>query len=81
MYVKYTIAKYPVACHWKLQGKGTRFGLMNGSPLLSPCCFPPWKKGVLRLILNRARARNALSSALMAALKAALDGADASGRG
>jgi enoyl-CoA hydratase/carnithine racemase len=33
--------------------------------------------GVLRLVLNRPRARNALSSELMAALKAALDGAAA----
>src|ERR1700749_363801 len=42
-------------------------------PLLLPACTG----GVLRLILNRPNARNALSSELMAALKAALDGAAA----
>lgn len=39
-------------------------------PLLTACMG-----GVLRLTLNRPRARNALSSELMAALKSALDGA------
>src|ERR1700749_4140956 len=42
-------------------------------PLLLPACTG----GVLRLVLNRPNARNALSSELMAAIKSALDGAAA----
>ena len=45
-----------------------------------PLLLSVLENGVLRLTLNRARARNALSSALMTALKAALDGADAKAR-
>lgn len=45
----------------------------DSAPLLLTACTG----GVLRLILNRPSARNALSSDLMAALKAALDGAAA----
>ncbi|HZQ39137.1 MAG TPA: enoyl-CoA hydratase-related protein, partial [Rhizomicrobium sp.] len=42
-------------------------------PLLLTACTG----GVLRLVLNRPNARNALSSELMAAIKSALDGAAA----
>jgi enoyl-CoA hydratase/carnithine racemase len=45
-----------------------------------PLLLSALEHGVLRLTLNRAGARNALSSALMAALQAGLDGADASAR-
>ena len=47
---------------------------MNATP---PLLLTATTGGVLRLILNRPGARNALSSELMAALKAALDGAAA----
>ena len=46
----------------------------------SPLLLSAQENGVLRLTLNRPGARNALSSALMTALQAALDGADASAR-
>jgi enoyl-CoA hydratase/carnithine racemase len=45
-----------------------------------PVLLSALEHGVLRLTLNRVRARNALSSALMTALQAALDGADPSAR-
>ena len=46
----------------------------------APLLLSALEHGVLRLTLNRPHARNALSSALMAALQAALDGADAAAR-
>jgi enoyl-CoA hydratase/carnithine racemase len=45
-----------------------------------PLLLSALEHGVLRLTLNRPRARNALSPSLMTALQAALDGADASAR-
>ena len=50
------------------------------APTEQPLLLFTLENGVLRLTLNRPKARNALSSALMAALKAALDGADAQAR-
>ncbi len=50
------------------------------APSPEPLLLCALENGVLRLTLNRARARNALSSALMTALKAALDGADGRAR-
>ena len=52
---------------------------MNAAPEI-PLLLNTLENGVLRLTLNRARARNALSSGLMTALAAALDRADASAR-
>jgi len=45
-----------------------------------PLLLSSLENGILRLTLNRPRARNALSSALMAELQAALDGAPAPAR-
>jgi enoyl-CoA hydratase/carnithine racemase len=53
----------------------TTFRPMNATP--PPLLLTAQTGGILRLILNRPQARNALSSELMAALKAALDGAAA----
>jgi enoyl-CoA hydratase/carnithine racemase len=53
---------------------GTRLWPMNTTP---PLLISAHAGGVLRLVLNRPEARNALSSELMAALQAALDGAAA----
>ena len=50
------------------------FDLMN-APTPPPLLLSAHTGGVLKLILNRPQARNALSSELMAALVAALDGA------
>ena len=50
------------------------------APLDEPLLVRTLENSVLRLVLNRPRARNALSSGLMAALQAALDGADTSAR-
>jgi enoyl-CoA hydratase/carnithine racemase len=50
---------------------------MNAPESPPPLLLTATTGGVLRLVLNRPRARNALSSELMAALKAALDGAAA----
>src|SRR5882757_1215726 len=50
----------------------TRFATMNPSP---PLLLDAHAGGVLRLTLNRPQARNALSSELMSALQAALEGA------
>src|SRR5436190_18342673 len=50
------------------------------APAAEPLLLSSLEQGVLRLVLNRPRARNALSSALMGALQAALDGADPAAR-
>ena len=50
------------------------FDLMN-APTPPPLLLSAHTGGVLKLILNRPQARNALSSELMAALVVALDGA------
>jgi enoyl-CoA hydratase len=47
------------------------------APATPPLLLTAHAGGVLRLILNRPGARNALSSELMAALKSALDSAAA----
>src|SRR6202012_4608037 len=52
------------------------FSPMN-APESPPLLLTACTGGVLRLVLNRPKARNALSSDLMAALKSALDGAAA----
>ncbi len=52
----------------------TRFAAMTATP---PLLISAHTGGVLRLILNRPEKRNALSSDLMAALQAALEGAAA----
>jgi enoyl-CoA hydratase/carnithine racemase len=58
------------------RGGRTTFVAMN-APAAPPLLLTAHTGGVLRLILNRPNARNALSSELMAALKSALDGAAA----
>jgi len=50
------------------------------APAAEPLLLSALENGVLRLTLNRPKARNALSSALMAALKAAMAGADGQAR-
>jgi len=51
----------------------TRFAAMNASPH-EPVLLSVRHGTALRLTLNRPRARNALSSGLMTALQATLDG-------
>src|ERR1700677_869322 len=55
------------------------FTAMN-APADTPLLLSSLENGVLRLTLNRAHARNALSSGLMTTLQAALDGADKDAR-
>src|SRR5215217_5813630 len=55
----------------------TRLDPMTAAPSSPPLLLTATPGGVLRLILNRPTARNALSSELMAALKSALDSAAA----
>ena len=50
-------------------------------PAVQPLLLSTLENGVLRLTLNRPKARNALSSALMAALKTALEGSRPHGAG
>ena len=58
-----------------MPGDGTTLPFMN-APADEPLLLSALEQGVLRLTLNRPRARNALSSGLMTALQAALDGVD-----
>src|SRR4051812_41639834 len=58
---------------------GTRLPSMN-APAAEPLLLSFLEQGVLRLVLNRPGARNALSSQLMAALQAGLDSADPAAR-